>query len=205
MLMSFEKQRGFTLVEIIVALGIAAVLSAAIMLVYARFYTETSCVDLKLDAQQRARVVTEMMHEDMLQIGSNVAETANAIEPSMSATAVTMRFHDPISDEKVKISYRLNGTSLEREYCNIATSFDDGSWNLCKTPTDYEVVVGDINSLNIVYLGADGAVTADADKVRFIDVEVEAAMNPECIRADASNTVKVKTRVQLRNFSLVLV
>lgn len=200
-----NRQGGFTLVEVIVALALAAVLTTAIVLVYGNFHEKTSCVELKLDAQQRARVATLMIHEDMLQIGSDVPKTVNAIEPGMSATAVTMRYHDPISDERVKVSYRLNGTSLEREYCNVAISFDDGTWNVCKTPTEYQAVVGDIASLNIEYLDADGVVTADEDKVRFINVEVEAAMNPECIRAGAATSVKVQTRVRLRNFSLVLV
>ncbi|MCK4847159.1 MAG: hypothetical protein KAS88_05745, partial [Deltaproteobacteria bacterium] len=110
-----------------------------------------------------------------------------------------------VSDERVKVSYRLSGNLLEREYCNVAISFDDGSWNVCKTPTTYETLVGDIASINIEYLDADGLTTGDEEKVRFINLYIEALSSVDCVRQDASNRVKLETRIRLRNFPLIFI
>ncbi len=200
-----REEEGFTLIEVIIALAIASVLTAAIVLIYGSFHKETSCVELKLNAQQRARVAMSIMHDDILQIGANVPDSANPIEPGMSSSAVTLRYRDPVSDERVKVSYRLSGNLLEREYCNVAISFDDGSWNVCKTPTTYETLVGDIASINIEYLDADGLTTGDEEKVRFINLYIEALSSVDCVRQDASNRVKLETRIRLRNFPLIFI
>src|SRR3989304_1514953 len=60
-----NDSKGFTLVEVLIGLALAAIVMSAIYSLYLIFYKQSSCQYLKLEAQQNSRAALGMMRENV--------------------------------------------------------------------------------------------------------------------------------------------
>ncbi|MCK4739031.1 MAG: prepilin-type N-terminal cleavage/methylation domain-containing protein [Deltaproteobacteria bacterium] len=175
-----KNQTGFTFIETIVALGITIFLILAMYAAYVFFFKVVTCEDLKIAAQQKARAATELMQREMRHAGNKVVRTASSIGAGLSETQMTFRYTDPVTGEMLRMTYRGNGKSLERERCVIDQATDIGDWNTCVGSFAFATVIDDLKSLKFVYYDKNGKATMSAAEVAYIKVFLEVETETEC-------------------------
>ena len=111
------RDRGFTVVELIISMFIVGIVAAAIFTLYNSFYGATRSQDLLLEAQQNARVGIDLMERELVNAGYDAGTadivteaTANSIEftytdPSDNTTV------SPTAGQRLKVKYALSTVS----------------------------------------------------------------------------------------------
>lgn len=221
------NDKGFTLIEIIISVSVTLVVVLGIYNIYYKFTRATSCSQLMVGAQQKARVAAEMMFRDIVLTGFSVPNTfpgTKDILPSIEVAKdneITFRFVDPNfpggDKKRMVVTYKAESspkTPIVKTECEA-----DEDWEVvepCKT-ANY------IDSLNpsaaggglfFEYFNLDGAqVTPESeatqedkekalDSIRYVSVAVSVRTEKECLRVDDTvgfDSVSLKTRVRLRN------
>ncbi|MCK5237647.1 MAG: prepilin-type N-terminal cleavage/methylation domain-containing protein, partial [Deltaproteobacteria bacterium] len=113
------SQAGFTLIEILIALAVTAILMTGVYAVYNAFVKRTSCLELVLEAQQNARAAIELIHGELLHVAHQVpVEGEDPVLAITKATddTVTFRYVDQLS-QKLKVTYTRDGSTLTRQEC----------------------------------------------------------------------------------------
>ena len=199
MKISSKDQRGFTLVEIVVALGITMVVALGIYKAYDSFFRQASCQDVKLAAQQKARAANALMQKELLLTGYRVPDGADPIEAGLAADSITFRYFDKPGGRELKVTYSGASSVLSRDICVVDTATDDGSWSACVSGPGSGTVIDGLSSLNIEYLDKDRQTTADETLVRFIKVTLEVEGTEACRGQSLPPRVAVTTEARLRN------
>ena len=194
-----KDQRGFTLVEIVVALGITMVVVLGIYKAYDNFFRHSSCQDVKLAAQQKARAANALMQKELLLTGFRVPVTADPIEAGLAADSITFRYFDKPSNRALKVTYSGASSVLSRDTCVVDTVTDDGSWNACVAGPGAGTIIDELSSLSIEYLDEDHQSTADETLVRFLKVTLEVEGIEACRGQSSPPKVSVSTEARLRN------
>ena len=117
--MMSERRKGFTLIEILIALAVTAILMTGVYAVYNAFVKRTSCLELVLEAQQNARAAIELIHGELLHVAHQVpVEGEDPVLAITKATddTVTFRYVDQLS-QKLKVTYTRDGSTLTRQEC----------------------------------------------------------------------------------------
>src|SRR3989304_1123378 len=78
---------GFSLIEVLIAIAVTALVSAAVYTVYNNFLRQSTPQDITVEAQQNARVAINMMERELVNAGYNALTadvlteaTANSVE-----------------------------------------------------------------------------------------------------------------------------
>ncbi|MFZ3071724.1 MAG: prepilin-type N-terminal cleavage/methylation domain-containing protein, partial [Thermodesulfobacteriota bacterium] len=199
------KDAGFTLVEVLIGLALAAIVMSAIYSLYTIFYKQSACQYLKLEAQQNSRAALEMIQTELLMAGYMVASADESILNGTSGTSVIFRYIDA-DNNKIEVRYELSGINLNKVRC-VRT----GLWtDACSTTfpnTDQPVTVMDnldTNGLAFNYFKSDGTAaafdtSANRKLIRFVKVAIEAEAREKCAGQTAKDKVKMQTEVRLRN------
>jgi len=178
-----RKRSGFTLVEILVALALAGLVSVAIFNVYISQNKSYAVQDRVAEMQQNLRAANYMMRREIMMAGYNPLRTAGVGIVSASATQLQFTMDitggeadgldndlDGLTDEEGEsdgdavdtnedITYQLNGSNLER---------------------NGQVLAENIDALNFVYLDAGGGVLdlvanpGDITEIRSIQLSLVA-------------------------------
>jgi len=178
-----RKRSGFTLVEILVALALAGLVSVAIFNVYISQNKSYAVQDRVAEMQQNLRAANYMMRREIMMAGYNPLRTAGVGIVSASATQLQSTTDitggeadgldndlDGLTDEEGEsdgdavdtnedITYQLNGSNLER---------------------NGQVLAENIDALNFVYLDAGGGVLdlvanpGDITEIRSIQLSLVA-------------------------------
>jgi type IV pilus assembly protein PilW len=179
-------QKGFTLIELMVAMAIASVLMAAIFTFYQNQLKSHITQEELVNMQQGARVGMYMMTQQIRMAGYDPGNTGATIR---TANAGQIAFD---SDENGDGAINVNS---ERFY--FALSNDDkgdgiadgtpcdlerGSWDNGLDPVDLSPVALNIDALNFVYLDgagndlgdAKGDVTANMGAIRSVQITLVA-------------------------------
>lgn len=157
--MSRHAQKGFTLVELLVAMAVLGVMMAGVLdLLMVGHQSYLVSANLA-ETQQSARVALDRMIREVRQAGYNPAgATFNAITAA-TATSLTIQLDldgsgaiqadgpDGLADtgDEEVIGYSLNGTSLERKAGGAAA----------------QLVIDGVQSLTLTYLDVNGATISD--------------------------------------------
>jgi len=158
-------QKGFSLIELMVAMVIASVLTAGIYTFYQNQLKSHVTLQELVDMQQDARVGMFMMTREIQMAGYDPQNTgatmrlANAGEIAFDSDlnsdgaidAITERFYFALSNDADRDGV-ADGTP-----CNLVR----GSWNIISNEWNLSPVALNIDALNFVYLDDAGAVLDD--------------------------------------------
>ncbi len=190
--------RGFTLVELLVGLAVAALVLAAAGLVLQFGLGAVQASANQAEAQQGARWALERMVQEIRGAGYDPTATPPAyhFDAVTAATATGLTLQSDLNGNGVvdpsgscdpaavteRVGYRLVGTELRR-----AT---DPPANTCEAP-----VVAGVTGFDLAYLDADGNPTATPSAIRTVAVTVTLAAGS----GGAGRSVTLADRVRLRN------
>ena len=195
------SQKGFSLIELMVAMAIASILMAGIYTFYQHQLKTHITQQEMVDMQQDARAAMYMMTREIRMAGydpqnagaairtANVAQMAfdsDIFGPSSGLSGVpTDPDEDPDGsiDTNERFYYALDSGNLVR-----------GSWDAGNpsSPADLNTVALNIDALNFVYLDIDGDTTSDLEAIRSVQITLVARSGdvvPVLMRKHTDNTI----------------
>lgn len=150
----FDRKRGFTIIEVLFVVALAAVLLAAIYPYLRTFHTSWQSADRRAEIIQNARVGMDKIVRELRQAGS-----FTAIQGSL------VTFSDVDSNS---ITYRLNAGNLERNGAILAGPADNLTFTYYDQDGGETAAAGDVKSVKIAMTlsDAEGAV----DPLSFVSM-----------------------------------
>jgi len=151
----FEDQKGFSLIELLVAMVIMSVVSLAIYSVFAVTTRTYTTQGVTADVQQSVRAAMEVMLQDIRaagldptssgNFGIELAEASKLRFTSDSIDAGISDFNGTIDDtNSERITYVLQGTQLDQILYETTASVDS------------EPLISEVQNLTFTYFDADG-------------------------------------------------
>ena len=182
------RDRGFTLVELLVTMVVSSIIMAAIYSVYAGLTRSYTTQNVAADVQQAVRATIDFMAEDIMMAGLldyqedylNVPEISTAGSEIMTFTA-DRNMDGDTNDDFEDLTYRLDGTELKQKDNNsgIEETFIDNVFNFefryfrenaADTPTDNDLING--RDLINYHGGSDPLAAADRDDIRTVQISI---------------------------------
>jgi len=196
-------ERGFTLVEVLIAIAISAMVAAAIYSVYTTFFKQQQRQDLTLEAEQNARAGLEIMERELLNAGY-LAATVDAIDIA-DASNIRFRYRDPsdsmtsaTAGKLLKVTYTYNAVTskVTRKVDNLS----DGTEQTAE-------LIPDVKNFQIIYYDANGAVIAPTTQalrntIRYADISVVTQTSVVPMGMSAKPTFALTIHLKLRNIDI---
>ncbi|BBO74081.1 hypothetical protein DSCW_14980 [Desulfosarcina widdelii] len=191
---AFHDNSGFTMVELLVAMAASLILMAAVVGMYTVLTRSYTTETARASVQQDLRAGLALMCQDIQHAGLDPLGTAGGGFTVSSATDIEfiadMDYDGAVTaGNNERVRYHLNGSQLIQSLDNPADPNDlDDSNNA--------VLLDNVSDLSFVYLDQDGNVTATADEIRSIQIE----MTVQAPAGRAGTVARTLTeRVRLRN------
>lgn len=147
-----QCQRGYTLVELMVAVALTAIVTMAIYKAYVSVSAAYDVQDQVIEIQQSARVAMDRMIREVRMAGYDPGEVGGAgIDASSTSQQIVFSRYDDDAAAMETITYSWDGTDLNRNGQSVITNVD---------------------ALNFVYLAITGAVAASPGVARGVIVTV---------------------------------
>ena len=194
--------RGFTLIEILVAMVIAAIVMTS---VYSVYYSQQRSYIIQEEVaamHQNLRAAMSIMEREIRMAGCNPTGNASNLgfldnQANRIQFTEDVRGKDPgdppdgdTGDPDEDISYYLTDADGDGEVDDLVR--DTGG-----TEADIEKVIAEnIASIFFSYMDANGNPTVALDNIRFVGIVVTATNN------DKSRTETLQTRIHARNMSI---
>jgi prepilin-type N-terminal cleavage/methylation domain-containing protein len=115
------KKRGFTIIELMVALGLFAILSTMIIITFITMVNIQAKATAMKESQQKIRTAVDQITRQIKEADQII------IDPTF--TQLTLTYNE---DLYAQVRYRISGGRLEYQNCNI-TSFISGSYSPCNS------------------------------------------------------------------------
>ena len=151
--------RGFTLVELMIAVVIAIVVMAGAYNVYINMHKTWLAEDIKSDMQQTARVAMDNMVREMMMMG--FTESATKIEYADASDLIFYEYiqdpDDPSDLDEYRIRYYLSSSDLVRE----SKATDPPT-----SPVVTKIIASNAVSLTYTYYNEGGASMATLPKAQ---------------------------------------
>ncbi len=198
-----NNEKGFTLVELLVAMVIAAIVMTSVYSVYSAQQRSYIVQEEVAAMHQNLRAAMYFMEREIKMAGCDPKGSANAaIEGAeTSRIRISMDFRgqalgsppdgNVLVAQNERIEYFLDGSNLVRDL-NPIDDYD------AKTPEEKNdmVIAENIASLTFEYLDSSGNTTAVLDDMRFVRITLEAGND------DGSKTDTLQTRIRARNLGI---
>jgi type IV pilus assembly protein PilW len=178
------SQKGFSLIELMVAIAIASVLMAGIYTFYHNQLKTHITQQEMVDMQQDARAAMYMMTREIRMAGYDPLNTGATIR---TANVAAIAFDSDENgngaiDSDERFYYALNNDTLVR-----------GGWNTpsAPVPENLNPVALNIDALNFVYLNNAGDTTSDLADIRSVQITLVARSGdvvPVLMRKHTDNT-----------------
>ncbi len=193
-----NNEKGFTLVELLVAMVIAAIVMTSVYSVYSAQQRSYIVQEGVAAMHQNLRAAMYFMEREIRMAGCDPKGSANAgIEnPEPNRIRISMDFRGQASDDppdgfvklaqNERIEYFLNGSNLVRDM-NPDDDIEDKS---------DMVIAENISSLSFEYLDSSGAITLVPENIRSVRIRLEATSD------DGSQTDTLQTRIHARNLGI---
>lgn len=111
----------FTMIELLVALAIAVVVTAGIYALYSNYVRAFIGQDRVVETQQAARIAIDALTQDLLRAGYKIAATDPAIVYA-AGNEVRIDWYNEQAGQTERIRYYLSGTDLRRDVYRPATA-----------------------------------------------------------------------------------
>ena len=161
------SHKGFSLMELMVAMAIASILMAGIYGFYQNQLSGHVTQQVLVDMQQDARVAMYMMTREIRMAGYDPLNSSGAALRTANAAEIAFDSDEDgsgaIDADSERFYYALQTGSLVR-----------GRWADDLTPDDLNPVALNIDALNFVYLDSAGSPTAVLNAIRAIQITLVA-------------------------------
>ncbi|HSM75405.1 MAG TPA: prepilin-type N-terminal cleavage/methylation domain-containing protein, partial [Desulfobacterales bacterium] len=164
---------GFTLVELLVAMAAASIVMVAVVSAYQVQVRSKNTQEVLTDMNQTARAALEIMTHEIRMAGCDPTLTAGAgiLIANPNELRFSMDIVDPAAPEEFR--FRADGlTTGPNENVHYAINADGHLGR--DTGGGLQPLARNVNAVDIVYLDADGNVTAALDEIRAIQVTIVA-------------------------------
>lgn len=201
-----QKERGFTLLEILVFMGIFAVVMSGAYMMYFTQHTTFTRGKAKIDVQQHARVALETLAREIRMAGfdpSGAIALQGALVPAQPTSAVQVanaseiRFiadvdGDNISDQ-VRYLFLDNAAPTPDQIIRESRPWVAGAWG----GLTQSAMADNVTTLGFTYFdGSSNPVPpAPIANIRMITIRVDVAE----AAGQRTETIRVDTNVRLRN------
>ncbi len=185
-----RKSTGFTLVELLVAMVLLAVLLGSFSLLFSSAIRHSTDVQERVLLQTEARAAVDRLVRDLRQ-----AYTGDASPPLETIGASAITFLSPDRAEPFhlrRIAYRVNGDKLERAMA-LSTDVDGPPWQFPALGTWAAQASGLVDSAVFAYRDKNGAATADPAAVHTVLVTLAVAS-----RTSPARRLTYSTNVEVR-------
>ena len=201
-IMKDNNEKGFTLVELMIAMVISAIVMTSVYSVYSAQQRSYIVQEGVAAMHQNLRAAMYFMEREIRMAGCDPTGAAGAgIQADSTGTLIhfTEDFRgkdtgDPpdgdTGDVNEDISYFLTDADLDGKSDDLVR--DTG----CVEANIEKVIAENIQSLNFDYLDSSGATTAVFDDMRFVRITVVARSD------DNSQTDTLQTRIHARNLGM---
>jgi type IV pilus assembly protein PilW len=181
---------GFTLIEILVVLAISGLVFSAIWATF-RFQQQSYSLQRQMVAmEQNLRSAMIMMEKEIRMAGCDPFGLAGAgivtNESDVIRFTMDLNYDSDVNDTGEDITYRLYTTDNIQK---LGRSEGGGA---------NQAVAEHINSLQFVYLDADGAVTSTLSRIRSVQITLEA----NTANIEPERTEQLTTLINCRNLGL---
>ncbi len=196
----YRRQDGFSLIELMISLGILSLFMVAIytiLLGQTRSYTTQ---EVAAGAQQSARIAMEFLVNDLRLAGLNPLKTANTGFESALATSFRVT-SDRVAPGDVEANGQIDDDNFERITYFYNTVADRLEQRLYEgTPfQDTQTLIESVSGLSFRYFDQDGAETDQLTEIRSVEI-VLTVEEPAGLDGMVSRTYN--TRVRCRNLGL---
>lgn len=191
-----RRQEGMTLIEMLSAMGVFAVVVGMFALILSSAIRHSDEIDKQTNLQVQARSAIGFVSSDLRQAYDGDGDVLTSPIETMTATQLTFLSPDRLYPFHLRrVSYRLNGGTFQRVF---ATSSDtDGApWAIPALGSYRTVVDRVVNASAFSYRKADGTTATTPVDVKTVDLTlvVSTATSP-------SRQYTYKTSVTLRGES----
>lgn len=196
-------QRGFTLVELLIAMALAALVSAAIYAMYMSSFQRQQNMDLTLEAEQNARAGAEVMERE-LQNAGYLAGTINAVTKA-SAINIEFIYTDPSDSSASATAADL--LQVEYVYDPVALTVNRKVTNQTDVTVQTAELISDVKSFTITYYDTDGVAFVPADQaarntIRYVDINMVTQTSVIPQGATVRSTFALTIHLKLRNIDI---
>lgn len=184
--------KGFTLVEVLIAIAIVGFVMGAIYSVFITSNRSYRTQDSVADAQQRVRVGIDFIARDVRLAGLDPLGAGAGIE---NATATNLRMtadldlngviDAPLNQERITYDFDAASRTLRRKL--YETTGDETGW---------QPLIDGVGALTFTYRDSGGNVTADTASIRIVDITMT-CQGIDALGQPISRTLT--TRVNRRN------
>lgn len=195
-----NRQSGFTIVEVLIAILITGIISAAVYSMYTTFYRQSGIQDQSVEAQQNARVALNLMEREIMNAGY-AADTDHVITEA-TASSIKFIYSDPnTTGTRLEVRYGLQTTGgvqyLVRKADNLTTV----------SIGDTEEVAQYVETLTFEYFDISGTqifptTEAERDAIKFLTVNIVTRTKDNIQGTAAPGTFMLETHIRLRNIGV---
>jgi len=197
-----KLQRGYSLVELMVSIGIVLVVAAAIFIFSISAQKRLRLMQARTEAIRNCRLAVENLKRDIISAaglddGTNTSVVLNAYPLNADGTP------DTSSVNYDKITYNLQGGVLTRSIDCSAASYRTSA-SSPGTDVDGEVIAKDITS-NVLFSYEDESLgdylqgSGSASDVKYLDLTVEVTSSQSLFAEEGKRRLTYKTRAYIRN------
>ncbi|MFQ5442538.1 MAG: prepilin-type N-terminal cleavage/methylation domain-containing protein, partial [Thermodesulfobacteriota bacterium] len=194
-----NNKRGFTLVELLIAMAAGIVVIGAIYSLYTYFLRTSTGQDRLLEIQQETRIAIERVVKEVRAAGCYYKDT-----PIITATASTMEFESDTDPDPTagpwKIKYELDTTA--KELLRSEAAWSGAAYGAYGAGVD---LAGHITGLTFSYYDETGTVIstpvtsqANRDLIRRVDIVITASTDDPNPATNQIDTVTLNTSVYTR-------
>ena len=200
---NFPKKtpNGFTLIEVVVAIGLSLVTISAVYSLYVKELKAQYIREDRLEMQQQARVVMDVMSREILMAGYDPRGVNQDVDLSNDFQGIT---YDP---DRLMIKADLNGNGLigDRNE-SITFIYDPKTYTLRRNTGGGNQPFGEnIESFFVKYFDQEGNSAVDSSSIRQIQITVTARTEDPALSYEPNGgyrTVTLQSRLTPRNLSL---
>ncbi len=194
-----RKDRGFTLVEMLVALAMFSIIVAAVGTVLVPLRRSYTTQEVAAGAQQTTRLAVDFMLNDIRLAGLDpIGEASAGIE---DASALLMQF----TIDRAPQGGEANGEIDEGEFERLTYAWDAPNQRLRLTydagtaSSDTETLVDNVSNLRFTYFDEDDVETTNVNDIRTVAITMTVE---EPAGRDGMISRTYNTRVRCRNLGI---
>jgi len=198
---STRSSQGYTLIEVVVALGLSLLTMSAVYSLYIQELKAQGVRENVLDMHQQARVVVDLVSREVLMAGYDPRGVNRDTDLTNDFDGITY------DSDKLSIKADLNGNGITSDANESIVFVYDAAAHMLRRNTGggNQPFAEDIESFTVDYLDQAGKPTTNSKAIRQVGIAVTARTShadPQYAKNGGFRTVTLYSRITIRNGQL---